>query len=45
MKTRLSLQKATPTYTSGELNLIKGLQVTEVQKKLGADKPKEASGT
>ncbi len=31
-----------PNFSSGELNLIKGLQVTEVQKKLGADKPKEA---
>ena len=27
--------------TAAQLNLIKGLQVTEVHKKLGADKPKE----
>ena len=33
--------KGNPNYSSGELNLIKGLQVTEVHKKLGADKPKE----
>jgi glutamate 5-kinase len=33
--------KGNPNYSSGELNLIKGLQVTEVQKKLGSDKPKE----
>ena len=30
-----------PNYNSSQLNLIKGLQVTEVHKKLGADKPKE----
>jgi glutamate 5-kinase len=28
-------------YTSGDLNLIKGLQVTEVKRKLGSNKPKE----
>jgi glutamate 5-kinase len=28
-------------FNSSQLNLIKGLQVTEVQRKLGADKPKE----
>jgi glutamate 5-kinase len=33
--------KGNPNFSSGELNLIKGLQVTEVQKKLGSDKPKE----
>ena len=33
--------KGNPNFSSGELNLIKGLQVTEVHKKLGADKPKE----
>jgi glutamate 5-kinase len=33
--------RGNPNYSSGELNLIKGLQVTEVHKKLGADKPKE----
>jgi glutamate 5-kinase len=33
--------KGNPNYTSGELNLIKGLQVTDVKKKLGSDCPKE----
>ncbi len=33
--------KGNPNYTSGELNLIKGQQVSDVQKKLGADCPKE----
>jgi glutamate 5-kinase len=33
--------KGNPNFSSGELNLIKGLQVTEVQKKLGYEKPKE----
>jgi glutamate 5-kinase len=34
--------RGNPNYTSGQLNLIKGLQVSEVQQKLGADAPKEA---
>ena len=34
--------KGNPNFTSGELNLIKGLQVTEVKKKLGSSCPKEA---
>jgi glutamate 5-kinase len=34
--------KGNPNYNSSQLNLIKGLQVTEVQQKLGANKPKEA---
>jgi glutamate 5-kinase len=34
--------KGNPNFASGELNLIKGLQVTEVRKKLGSDCPKEA---
>jgi glutamate 5-kinase len=34
--------KGNPNFTSGELNLIKGLQVTEVRKKLGSECPKEA---
>jgi glutamate 5-kinase len=34
--------KGNPNFTSSELNLIKGLQVTEVYKKLGNEKPKEA---
>jgi glutamate 5-kinase len=33
--------KGNPNFTSGELNLIKGLQVTEVHKKLGANKSKD----
>ncbi len=34
--------KGNPNLASGELNLIKGLQVTEARKKLGAGCPKEA---
>lgn len=34
--------KGNPNFASGELNLIKGLQVSEVKKKLGSDCPKEA---
>jgi len=33
--------KGNPNFASGELNLIKGLQVTDVRKKLGSDRPKE----
>jgi glutamate 5-kinase len=33
--------RGNPNYNSAQLNLIKGLQVSEVHKKLGADKPKE----
>jgi glutamate 5-kinase len=33
--------RGNPNYNSSQLNLIKGLQVTEVHKKLGEDKPKE----
>lgn len=33
--------KGNPNYASGELNEIKGFQITEVKKKLGSDKPKE----
>ena len=33
--------KGNPNFSSDELNLIKGLQITEAQKKLGPDKPKE----
>jgi len=39
---KVEFAKCIPNYNSGELNLIKGLQITEVQKKLGSDKPKEA---
>jgi glutamate 5-kinase len=38
----LEFAKGNPNFTSGELNLIKGLQVTEVKKKLGTSCPKEA---
>ncbi len=38
---KVEFAKGNPNYTSGELNLIKGLQITEVQKNLGSDKPKE----
>ena len=38
---KVEFAKGNPNYTSGELNLIKGLQITEVQKTLGSDKPKE----
>ena len=33
--------KGNPNFSSGELNLIKGLQNTEVEKKIGSEKPKE----
>ena len=33
--------RGNPNFNSTQLNLIKGLQVTEVRKMLGADKPKE----
>ena len=33
--------RGNPNYNSSQLNLIKGLQVKEVYKKLGSDKPKE----
>jgi glutamate 5-kinase len=38
---KVEFAKGNPNYTSGELNLIKGLQITQVQKKLGSNKPKE----
>ncbi len=38
---KVEFAKGNPSYTSGELNLIKGLQIAKVQKKLGFDKPKE----
>jgi len=34
--------KGNPNYSSAELNLIKGLQITDIQKKRGSNKPKEA---
>jgi glutamate 5-kinase len=33
--------KGNPNYSSGDLNVIKGLQVTQVKKKLGTARPKE----
>jgi len=33
--------RGNPNYNSTQLNLIKGLQITQVHKKLGSDKPKE----
>jgi len=41
---KVEFAKGNPNYTSGELNLIKGLQITEVRKMLGSDKPKEVMG-
>ena len=38
---RMEFARGNPNFNSSQLNLIKGLQVTEVQKKLGSDKPKE----
>ncbi len=38
---KVEFAKGNPNYTSGELNLIKGLQITEVQKNLGSNKPKD----
>ncbi len=38
---RKEFARGNPNFNSSQLNLIKGLQVTEVHKKLGADKPKE----
>jgi glutamate 5-kinase len=40
-ESKVEFAKGNPNYTSGELNLIKGLQIIEVRKKLGSDKPKE----
>ena len=39
---KVEFAKGNSNFTSGELNLIRGLQITEAQKKLGSDKPKEA---
>jgi glutamate 5-kinase len=37
----IEFARGNPNYNSSQLNLIKGLQVKEVRKKLGSDKPKE----
>ena len=34
--------RGTPNFNSSQLNIIKGLQITEVHKKLGSDTPNEA---
>ena len=39
---KVEFAKGNPNFSSGELNLIKGVQAMEVQKKLGSGKPKEA---
>jgi glutamate 5-kinase len=38
---QVEFARGNPSYNSSQLNLIKGLQVTEVHRKLGTDKPKE----
>jgi glutamate 5-kinase len=38
---KAAFARGNPNYSSTQLNLIKGLQVSEVHKKLGANKPKE----
>ena len=38
---QVQFARGNPSYNSSQLNLIKGLQVTEVHRKLGPDKPKE----
>lgn len=38
---QVEFARGNPNFNSSQLNLIKGLQVTEVHKKLGSDKPKE----
>jgi glutamate 5-kinase len=37
----IEFARGNPNFNSSQLNLIKGLQVTEVHRKLGPDKPKE----
>jgi glutamate 5-kinase len=38
---QVEFARGNPNYNSSQLNLIKGLQVSEIHKKLGVDKPKE----
>ncbi len=40
-ETGVEFAKGNPNFSSGELNLIKGLQNTDVQAKLGSEKPTE----
>ena len=37
----IEFAKGNPNYNSGELNIIKGLQINEIKKKLGKTKPRE----
>jgi glutamate 5-kinase len=37
----IEFARGNPNYNSTQLNLIKGLQIADVQKKLGSDKPKD----
>jgi glutamate 5-kinase len=39
--TGVAFAKGNPNFSSAELNLIKGLQVTEVHRKLGSEKSKD----
>lgn len=39
---KIEFAKGNPNFSSSELNLIKGLQLTETKHKIGSDKPKEA---
>ena len=39
---QIEFARGNPNYNSSQLNLIKGLQATVIQQKLGFDKPKEA---
>jgi glutamate 5-kinase len=38
---KVEFAKGNPNFSSSELSIIKGLQITEVHDKLGSDKPKE----
>jgi glutamate 5-kinase len=40
----IEFAKGNPNYDSGQLNIIKGLQITEIKKKLGYPRPKEVVG-
>ncbi len=36
--------KGNPNYTNNEINMIRGLQASEIKKKLGSARPKEVIG-
>jgi len=38
---KIEFAKGNPNYNSGELSIIKGMQISEVKKKLGKTKPRE----